>query len=474
MALAFRCVLDGPSGFQKYVMVKMLHPEHRESSHYYGMFLDEARLCSRLQHPNIPTVFELGEHEELPFLVMEFVDGPNLVLLHRKFRDGHRRHYGNIALIFQRVAQALHHAHTLKDTDGKPLRIVHRDVSLANVLVGRDGHAKLIDFGIAKWEHSETHTEVDVLKGKLRYMAPEQFKKGTLDGRVDIYQAGVALYWLATGRPPFGSAQGVADLQARLESPPPRPSTIIHGFPVELEKVILKALEPRPERRYQTADELAVALDTFIRSDPAHASTESSVAAWISDLFPGADLDVYMTRSPTGTMAATNTRAATGSFRESSKGGGSMPPSSQLTAPQRADDSLSLLQWLGLIGVALLAAGAGAMITNYRSSGKVSATNLLTAAESALREKNFMAARKYLMRAEKLPNLTEDDEEQIAELESELERLKLVGEARRHLDLGDVEKAKEVVTRLLSEIPDDPEANKILRDIQAKIAAPPP
>ncbi|HMV70027.1 MAG TPA: protein kinase [Myxococcota bacterium] len=477
MALAYRCVLDGPSGFQKYVLVKMLQPDHRDSSHYYGMFLDEARLCARLQHPNIPSVFELGEHEDLPFLVMEYVDGPNLVLLHRKFRDGHRRHYGHLALIFQRIAQALHHAHTLKDADGKPLKIVHRDVSLANVLVGKDGHAKLIDFGIAKWEQSETITEVDVLKGKLRYMAPEQFQKTTLDGRVDIYQLGVAMYWLGTGRPPFGSAAGVTEIQARFSTAPPRPSTIVHGFPPGFEAIILKCLEPKADNRYATASDLAIALEQFIRSDPAYTSTEAGVALWIQELFPGNELETYMSKSPTGSVGAGYTRPVSGSTGENVTGGSRMgPPHTGTHSFPAPDDRIGAQGWIGLVGVAVVAAFLGVQLNDWRRGSGSNADNLLTAAEAALEEKNYMAARKYLMKVDKMKDKSEEVEEHLAELETQLERAKMIEEARRMADVGNNQAAIATLTKLLAEMPADNEANRLLKELQMKTppAIPPP
>jgi serine/threonine protein kinase len=476
MALAYRCVLEGPAGFQKYVLLKMLHPDHRDSSHYYGMFLDEARLCARLQHPNIPSVFELGEHEDLPFLVMEYVDGPNLVLLHRKFRDGHRRNFGHLALIFERIAQALHHAHTLKDAEGKPLRIVHRDVSLANILVGKDGHAKLIDFGIAKWEQSETITEVDVLKGKLRYMAPEQFQKTTLDGRVDIYQLGVAMYWLGTGRPPFGSAAGVTEIQARFSSAPPRPSTIVHGFPPGFEAIILKCLEPKADNRYANASDLAVALDQFIHSDPAYVSTEAAVASWVQELFPGNELETYMSKSPTGTVNAAYTRPVTGSIGENVTGGSRMaPPNTGTHAAPPKDDRIGAQGWVGLVGVAVVAALLGIQLNDWRRGpAATNPDNLLTAAEAALEEKNYMAARKYLIRVDKLTSKSEEVEERLAELEAQLERAKMIEEARRMSDVGNHQAAISTLTKLLSEMPNDGEANRLLKEIQGKMPSPIP
>lgn len=465
MALAYRCVLEGPSGFQKFVLVKMLHPDHKESSHYYGMFLDEARLCARLQHPNIPQVFELGEHNELPFMVMEYVDGPNLVLLHRKFRDGHRRHWGNLALIFEKIARALHHAHTLRDADGKPLRIVHRDVSLANILVGRDGHPKLIDFGIAKWEQSETVTEVDVLKGKLRYMAPEQFQKGELDGRVDVYQLGVAMYWLFSGRPPFGNASGVQELQARLSSMPARPSTIVHGFPPGLEKIILRCLEPRPDRRFQSAQELAEALDAFIRSDPAYAASEGTLATWLQELFPAGELEAYQTRASTGTVGA-RTRTGTANVAAPTNEGESVPPNPPAPVPK--DDSLTFNQWLGLAAVIVVTAVG---TTQWIKAGQKPVTDidgLLDHAEAALEGKNLILARKLLLRANRVQDPPAEAEERITELEVELERIKTLEEARRALAMGNVDAAKMALSKLLAEMPNDPEGNALLQQVQAR------
>jgi hypothetical protein len=485
MAVAYKASLDGPSGFAKPVLIKMLQPEHRASSHYYGMFLDEARLCSRLQHANIPHVFELDEVDELPYLVMEFVDGPNLVMLHRKFRDGHRRHFGHLAFIFAGVARALHYAHTLKGPDGKPLRIVHRDVSLANILISRDGVPKLIDFGIAKWEQSESVTEHDVLKGKLRYMAPEQFDRKPLDGRVDIYQLGVAMYWLLTGKPPFGNSAAGQELLARFETMPPKPSTLIHGFPAALEKIVMRCLEPNPDRRQASAAELADELDAFIRSDPAYASSADGVAAWIGSLFPGKELDLYLARGATaatgpgaGSRGSGPVRPRTGPIAGGGTRAGTREIPPQATAARRIAarvERISPTQWIGLAVIALLTA----LLYVQVSKPRIDVDALLDRAEASIDEKNFLLARTALARVERVGELDPDMEERAMGLQARLEQRRALEEARLAMQGGDLQSARVTLMKLLSEVPGDVEGRSLMTELQARLSgsaptAPPP
>lgn len=285
MALTYRCRLEGIGGFSKKVVVKVLHPDHVGEEAYVRMFLDEARVSARLHHANIAQVFEVGSDHGIPYMVMEFVNGPNLASVTRRIGPFGERPYGLIAHLLAGVARGLDHAHSQVDEDGTALGLVHRDVSLGNIVVSRDGVSKLIDFGIAKWNSKEDITEVGLLKGKLHYMAPEQIK-GLADHHVDIYQLGVCLYWFATGRPPFHHEDPAEVWKMRLEGRVPKPAELVPGFPSELEEIVLTALATDPERRWNSASELADMLEAFCYSHPRYAASDEAVAEWVRGLVP--------------------------------------------------------------------------------------------------------------------------------------------------------------------------------------------
>ena len=284
MSQTWRCTLAGMGGFRKLVLVKMLDPGRAADPEYVTMFLDGARLSARLSHPNIAQVFEVGEQDGVPWLAMEYVAGPNLAMISHRLRRGGRRHYGHIGRLMADVARGLDHAHRLRDDHGRPLGIIHRDVSLGNAVVSPEGVARLIDFGIA-WSRTKSNQTADgVLKGKLHYMAPEQLE-GDVDHRVDIYQAGVCLYWLLTGRPPFHHRDPVRLWRQRLEGNPALPSSLRPDVPVALERVVMRALHRSPERRFATAGELADALVAAVQTPGPWRSTPSEVGPWVRSLF---------------------------------------------------------------------------------------------------------------------------------------------------------------------------------------------
>jgi serine/threonine protein kinase len=303
MALTYRCRLEGIGGFSKRVVVKILHPDHVGDEAYVQMFLDEARLSARMHHENVAAVFEVGDDHGIPYMVMEHIDGPNLATVTRNIGLQGERPYGHIAHLFAGVCRGLAHAHGLKDDEGKPLGIVHRDVSLGNIVVSRRGVGKVIDFGIAKFADKRNVTQVGLLKGKLHYMAPEQLE-GEVDHRADLYQVGVCLYWLCTGRPPFHDDDPARLWKARLEGEVIPPSRFIQGFPPELEEVILTCLATRPEDRWQTGEELADMLEAFCYSHPRWASGPDDVARWIKQVVPMTEDDEPSQRMRTSTSQA--------------------------------------------------------------------------------------------------------------------------------------------------------------------------
>jgi eukaryotic-like serine/threonine-protein kinase len=258
-----RLVAD--SGFSRTVAIKRLHPHITKDPSFVSTLLDEARLASRIRHPNVvPTLDLVNEGGEV-FVVMEYVDGESLARLFRvALRNGKSPPLPVCLAIVGDLLLGLHAAHEASDDHGAPLNIVHRDVSPQNVLVGLDGVARVVDFGVAKAASRLQTTAEGQIKGKLAYMSPEQLELKPCDRRADIFATGVLSWELFTGRRLF-SAESPAQTMARvLSGEIVRPSTIAPSVSPELEVVILRALERDPEKRYRTALEMAEALNRAV------------------------------------------------------------------------------------------------------------------------------------------------------------------------------------------------------------------
>jgi eukaryotic-like serine/threonine-protein kinase len=264
MADVFLGAAAGPAGFNKLVVIKKLR-NGTEDPGLVEMFLDEARLAARLNHPNIVHTYEVDESPEGYLLVMEYLEGQSLRRLAKalRTRDG-RFDYVMAAHLVGDVLEGLHYVHEMRDYDGSPLGIVHRDVSPQNIFVTYDGTVKVLDFGIAKGALNVTDTQSGVLKGKVSYMAPEQIEAGPLDRRADIFSAGVVLWELLTGEKLF-KGDMIETLRSVMSSPIQPPSFVARGIPTELDRIVLKALARLPEHRFETALEMNKALADFVR-----------------------------------------------------------------------------------------------------------------------------------------------------------------------------------------------------------------
>lgn len=254
MAEVWAARLHGTRGFQKLVAIKTMLPGVIEDERAERMFMDEAGLACQIQHPNVVEIIELGEDNGTLFLVMEWIDGEplNAVL---KRTEGNNSIPVNIAVnLTGQCCKGLEAAHELKDERGQPLGVVHRDVSPHNILVSYSGTVKIVDFGIAKvTSQNVALTEAGEVKGKLAYMSPEHLSGKPVDRRSDIFALGIVLYQLSTGRHPFkGDTPGETVRNTTAGRPTP-PTELVEGYPADLERIVLKALEPRPEKRYATA-----------------------------------------------------------------------------------------------------------------------------------------------------------------------------------------------------------------------------
>lgn len=257
--------LVGQGGFEKLVAIKVIHPHLSSERSFVEMFLDEARLAARLQHPNIGEVYEIGEEDGLLYMVVELIMGQDLSALFRRVLP----RLGQIdpsyaALIAKDVCGALQEAHELRDDAGRPLNLVHRDVTPRNILVSYKGQVKLIDFGVAFARDRLTSTAVGLTKGKIGFMPPEQIRGPVVDRRADIFSLGVTLYWMVTGEHPFPGNTDAVRIQRILSGKVKPPTQCRPDLPPALEAVILKALAPRPVDRFETAAQMGDALTPLV------------------------------------------------------------------------------------------------------------------------------------------------------------------------------------------------------------------
>ncbi len=268
--------LLGPVGFSRTVAIKRLHPQFAKDPEFVAMFLDEARLAARIRHPNVvPTLDVVATQGEL-FLVMDYVQGESLSRLIRASRDrGERIPLRMASAIVGGALHGLHAAHEAKNERGEPLHIVHRDMSPQNVLVGTDGVARVLDFGVAKAAGRVQTTREGQLKGKLAYMAPEQIG-GTVSRQTDVYAAAIVLWETLTGQRLFvgeNEGQVLSKVLGGLVQPP---SLVAPELPVGVDEVVLRGLAREPTHRYATAREFAIALERV-----AGVGSSTEVGEWV-------------------------------------------------------------------------------------------------------------------------------------------------------------------------------------------------
>ncbi|MCB9537993.1 MAG: serine/threonine protein kinase [Myxococcales bacterium] len=266
MAEVFKGRAFGVEGFARFVAIKRILPHLAEDRRFVEMFITEAKVAVQLSHANIAQVYELGRQDADHYIAMEYVSGKDLLSLHHTLkRTGERLPVALTAFIGARVAEGLGYAHRKRGQDGRPMGIVHRDISPQNVLVSYDGAVKLIDFGIAKARiRSYEETQAGVLKGKFGYMSPEQIIDGDVDPRSDIFALGTVLHELLTGKRLFFGDNDFLTLELVREADVPPPSSLNPEVPAELDAILLRALARERADRYQTAGELADDLARYL------------------------------------------------------------------------------------------------------------------------------------------------------------------------------------------------------------------
>ena len=256
----------GLGGFEKAVALKMIHPNFSSDEHFVQMLVDEAKLTVQLQHVNIAQVFDLGRVGDTFYITMEFVDGVDLYKILRRASEIDLPMPIEVAVhIAREVAAGLEYAHAKGDDMGKPLGIVHRDISPQNILISHAGEVKVVDFGIAKAASRAKQTAVGVIKGKYYYMSPEQAWGDPLDHRTDLFSAGILLYEMLAGQMLYleEDLHRLLDMVRKADIAPP--STKRPDVPPELDRLVMRALSKKPENRFQSAQDFQVALDQFLR-----------------------------------------------------------------------------------------------------------------------------------------------------------------------------------------------------------------
>ncbi len=263
MAEIFRGRATAMGGFEKPVAIKKILPHLGRDDRFVRMLIAEAKILAGFRQRNIVQVYDVGLGEDGEyFLVMEYVEGCDLGNLYDAMEAQRVRFPMDLALhIGSEVCDALDHAHKATDPDGKPIGLVHRDVSPSNVLLSLSGEVKLTDFGIAK--KLEDHSVATSIVGKFAYMSPEQARAAKLDGKSDIYSLGVLLYELLLNRRLYSGANEFEALRLVREARVPKPRDVDPTFSRELESLLLKALAPDPKQRYDTAAAFAAALRDF-------------------------------------------------------------------------------------------------------------------------------------------------------------------------------------------------------------------
>jgi len=285
MATVWLARLRGKRGFEKLFAIKTIRTELVEDPRFQEMFLDEARITSGIQHPNVAQILDLGEQRDVLFIVMEWVDGDSLAKIRKLVvKAGGSVPIGPALRILADACAGLHAAHELRDDAGNPLGIVHRDVSPQNILVSTAGAVKVIDFGIAKAQNRrQGETRTGIVKGKLQYMAPEQVKKGRdVDRRADVWALGICLHELVAGRLPNEGDDDVEVIRKLLADEAPQ---CAEGLPEAVARVLAQSIAINPDDRFSTAAAMQRALENAMK-DIGESATSEDVAAFVRSALP--------------------------------------------------------------------------------------------------------------------------------------------------------------------------------------------
>ncbi|MBX5483667.1 MAG: serine/threonine protein kinase [Myxococcaceae bacterium] len=309
----------GVGGFEKLLVVKRILPHLAQEEDFIEMLFDEARIAAALNHPNISQIFDLGDVDGVYYIAMEYVHGDSLRAVNMRANA----ELGGMPLalkcrIIADTAAGLDYAHRAKTATGKPLGLIHRDLSPQNILVGFNGAVKIIDFGVAKAVGKISETMTGHIKGKYAYMSPEQARGAEdLDYRSDIFGLGIVFYELLTSQRLFKRESETATLKAVVSAKIDPPSALTKGIPRELDKIVLRALERERRHRYQSAAELQMAIEDFMVEQRLAGST-AHLSAFMQSLY-GSEAEDRLHSEPTEIAVSPFARAS----GERSRGTGS-------------------------------------------------------------------------------------------------------------------------------------------------------
>ena len=269
--------LNAQAGFSRTVAIKRLHPQFAKDPEFVAMFLDEARLAARIQHPNVVSTIDVVAEQGELFLVMDYIQGESVAHVARIVAArGERIPLPIVGAVIVGALNGLHAAHEARDQRGVPLNVVHRDVSPQNILIGVDGIPRVIDFGVAKAAGRLQETHTGQLKGKLAYMAPEQFREKEITRSVDVYAASIVLWELLTGKRLFAADSQAATIERVLFGSFQPPTDLVPGLPAEVDAILERGLARAPEGRFADAREMAFVVEACLG-----VASMSEVAAWI-------------------------------------------------------------------------------------------------------------------------------------------------------------------------------------------------
>ena len=290
MASVYLARIDGASGFEKLIALKRIHRHLAKEKGYIDMFLDEAKIASRITHPNVCSVFDFGEADGEYYIAMEYLVGEPLSrLCGRVARDRARRRHPLLPLRMARIiadaCEGLHAAHELKDANGDLLHVVHRDVSPRNLFVTYDGAVQVVDFGIASARQRLHHTSTGQVKGTFAYMAPEQLTANPINRRIDIWALGVSLWEMLATRRLFRRDTTANTIHSVLYDEIVPPSDYRAQVPKALDKIVMKALARDPSERWQTAREMGRALRQFLGTQ-SEVIGPAELSEWMAEIFP--------------------------------------------------------------------------------------------------------------------------------------------------------------------------------------------
>jgi serine/threonine protein kinase len=273
----------GIQGFVKIVALKVILPHLADSAQLREMFLNEARIAAKLEHPNIVVTYELGEFEGKYFIAMEYLPGEDFSAIVTRCQGALRVPIEIASALAQQAAQGLHYAHDARDQQGRPIGLVHRDVNLRNIFLTYHGAVKLLDFGVVRGREGQ-RTVPGAFKGKYGYCAPEQLDGGQVDRRTDVFCLGIVLWELLTGTPLFDGGSDAKTIDAVRSRRVEAPSVLRPEIPPALDEIVLRALQRDPARRFQSAHDLSEELDAFLLERDTRPSSKS-LGRWLESIF---------------------------------------------------------------------------------------------------------------------------------------------------------------------------------------------